>query len=83
MVRLTGIESVIWLCISLKSLGLFFVQDSTRHPFVYFTVNIIIWIYKTGQISSQDTFICILMILIQGIGQTIYQQVVRLIEVGQ
>ena len=32
---------------------------------------------------ARSTFICILMILIQGIGQTIYQQVVRLIEVGQ
>ena len=59
MVELTGIEPVALLCNplkSLKSLNLFIVQDSTSHHFVYFfTVNIIIWIYKTGQIISQDT----------------------------
>jgi len=56
MVGLTGIEPVVWQCKPLKLLSLFFVQDSTRHPFVcFFTVKIIIWIYKTGQIISQDT----------------------------
>ena len=37
----------------------------------------------TESARARSTFICFLMILIQGIGQTIYQQVVRLIEVGQ
>ena len=63
-----------------------FIFRTRQHktPFcLFFTVNIIIWIYKTGQIISQDTFICIVMILVQGIGQTIYQQAVHLIEVGQ
>ena len=46
MVGLTGIEPVVWLCNPLKSLSLFFLLDSTRHPFVYFfTVNMIIWFY--------------------------------------
>ena len=62
-----------------------FVFRTRQHKtfFLFFTVNIIIWIYKTGQIIPQDTFICILMILVQGIGQTIYQQAVHLIEVDQ
>ena len=37
----------------------------------------------TKYTCARSTFICFLMILTQGIGQTIYQQVVRLIEVGQ
>ena len=37
----------------------------------------------TKYTCARSTFICFLMILTQGIGQTIYQQAVRLIEVGQ
>jgi len=36
-------ESVVWLFNPLKSLSLFLLLDSTRHPFVYFlTVKMII-----------------------------------------
>ena len=37
----------------------------------------------TKYTCASSTFIFFLMILTQGIGQTIYQQAVRLIEVGQ
>ena len=51
--------------------------------------------YKDGEVGqgwlaifkknsrARSTFICFLMILIQGIGRTIYQQAVRLTEVDQ
>ena len=72
MVRLTWIEPVAFLFNLLKSLSLFFILDSARHPFVYFYCQDDDLVLLDRSIILLGTFICILMILVQGIYQTIY-----------